>query len=182
MSRVGTGVAAPSLSRACADDAHQACGHVSFASPPVPGRRRESTIVLCHCSCHRACPLARRKEAVPVTVWQRRCACPGAEDARTKQGNPEESLPGFGEFWETFQHDSQQRSDARKDALKAARSAAPGKTRDEIRDLYITELRARGLEVPPEPLLGATIDMLSGDPRTGLGKIWKTMLRTFADE
>ena len=57
--------------------------------------------------------------------------------------------------------------------------AAAGKTRDEIRDLYIAELRARGLETPPEPLLGAAIDMLSGDPRAGRGKIWKAVLREF---
>ena len=76
MSSAGRDVAAPGRSRACADDAHRVCGHVSFASPPVPGHHAESTIVLCRCSCHRACPLARRKEAVPVTVWQRRCACP----------------------------------------------------------------------------------------------------------
>ena len=181
MSSAGRDVAAPGRSRACADDAHRVCGHVSFASPPVPEHRAESTIALCRCSCHRACPLARRREAVPVTVWQRRCACPGAEDARTKQGDPGESLPGFEEFRETFQRESRQRSEARTDALKAARRAAPGKTRNEIRTLYISELRARGLEIPPEPLLEAAIDMLSGDPRAGLRRIWKTALRTFTD-
>jgi hypothetical protein len=33
--------------------------------------------------------------------------------------------------------------------------------------------------VPSEPFLGAVIDMLRGDPRTGLGKVWKTVLREF---
>lgn len=180
VSSAGPGIPAPGRSRACADDAHQVCGHVSAA---IPGARQrpESTIILCRCSCHKACPLARRKEAVPVTAWQQRCACPGAEHARTTQGDPCESLPGFEEFWETYQRESRQRSEAHKDALKAARTAAPGKTRDEIRDLYIAELRVRGLEIPPEPLLGAAIDLLSGDPRAGLGKIWKTVLRTFTD-
>ena len=106
---------------------------------------------------------------------------PGAEDARTQHGDPGESLPGFEEFRETFQRESRQRSEARTDALKAARRAAPGKTRDEIRNLYISELRARGLEIPPESLLEAAIDMLNGDPRAGLRKIWKTALRTFTD-
>ncbi|HCU91828.1 MAG TPA: hypothetical protein DHU96_03465 [Actinobacteria bacterium] len=118
---------------------------------------------------------------MPVTVWQRRCACPGAEDARTKRGDPGESLPGPEEYWETYQRDSRQHSEARKDAFTAARSAALGKTRDEIRDLYLTELRARGLEIPREPLVGATIDVLSGDPRAGLRKTWKTALRMFTD-
>ena len=59
---------------------------------------------------------------------------------------------------------------------------ASGKTRDEIRDLYIAELRARGVEIPPEPLLlEADIDLLSGDPRAWFGKYWKTVLRTFTD-
>ncbi len=64
VSSAGAAGTAPGRSRACASDAHQACRHVSFASPPVPGHRAESTIMLCRCSCHRACPLARRKETV----------------------------------------------------------------------------------------------------------------------
>lgn len=97
------------------------------------------------------------------------------------QGDPGEALPGFEEFWETYKSESRQVSEARKDAFNAVRSTASGKTRDEIRDLYIAELRARGLEIPSEPLLAAYIDFLSGEPRTGLGKIWKTALRTFTD-
>lgn len=178
VSSAGAAGTAPGRSRACAGDAHQACGHVSFASPPVPWHRAESTIMLCRCSCHRACPLARRKETVAVTVWQRRCACPGA--ARTSQGDPAESLPGFEEYWGTYKSESRQRSEARNQAFNAARGAASVKTRDEIRDLYIAELRARDLEIPSEPLLAAAVDLLSGDPRAGLGKIWKAALRTFS--
>lgn len=100
VSSAGHVVAPLGRSRACADGAHQVCGDVGYAIPPVPGRRRESTISLCRCSCHKFCPLARRKEAVPVTVWQRRCACPGAGDARTKRGDPGQSLPGHEEYWE----------------------------------------------------------------------------------
>jgi hypothetical protein len=180
VSSAGAAGTAPGRSRACAGDAHQACGHVSFASPPVPGHRAESTIMLCRCSCHSACPLARRKETVTVTVWQRRCACPGAEHARTSQGDPAESLPGFEEYWGTYKSESRQRSEARNEAFNAARGAASGKTRDEIRDLYIAELRARGLEIPSEPLLAAAVDLLGGDPRAGLGKIWKAALRTLS--
>jgi hypothetical protein len=70
-------------------------------------------------------------------------------------------------------------SEARKDALKAARSGAPGKTRDEIRDLYIAELRARGLEIPSEPDLAADIDVLSGDARGWLREVRKWVRREF---
>ena len=173
---------APGRSRACADETHQACGHVSAA---IPGARprREATILLCRCACHEACPLARRKlDGVPVTVWRQRCTCPGAEQARTTQRDPCELLPGFEEFRETLEREAQQRSEASKDALQAARTAAPGKTRDEIRELFAAELRARGLKVPPDRLLEVAVDMITGEPRTGLGKLWRTVLRTFADE
>ena len=125
-------------------------------------------------------PLAWRKEAVPVTIWQRRCACPGAEQARTSERDPAESLPGWEDWSETCKSDSRQRSQARKEAFSAARSAAWGKTRPEIRDLYIAELRARGLDIPREPLLEGAIDVLSGDPRAGLGKMWKEVLCMFS--
>ena len=180
MSSTGSGIPATGRSRACADDAHRACGHVSFACPRVPGHRPEPAIVLCQCPCRKACTLGRRKGTVPATVW-RRCACPGAEHARTTQGDPGEALPGFEEFRETYKSESWQRSEARREAFNAALGAASRKTGDEIRNLYIAELRARGMEIPPEPLLAAAVDLLSGDPRAGPGKIWKTVLRTFTD-
>jgi len=171
------GGTATGRSRTCTGDAHQACGHVRFASPAVPGRRAESSVMLCGCSCHRACPLSGRKEAVPVTVWQRRCACPGLEHERTSQGDPGDFLPGWEEYRETYEFESRRRSQARKDAFNAARSASSGKTRDEIQDLYIAELRARGLEIPSEPFLAAAVDLLSGDARAWPGKLWKWVQR-----
>lgn len=153
------------------------------AAIPSARPRREATILLCSCACHEACQLARRKlDGVPVTVWRQRCTCPGAEQARTTQGDPCKLLPGFDEFRETFEREARQRSEARNDALLAARAAAPGKTRDEIRELFAAELRARGLKVPPDRLLEVAADMISGQPRTGLGKLWKTVLRTFTDD
>ena len=80
----------------------------------------------------------------------------------------------------TGKHTSPSRGDAPrpgKDAFNGARSASAGKTRDEIQDLYIAELRARGLEIPSEPFLAVAVDLLSGDARAGLGKIWKWVRR-----
>jgi hypothetical protein len=54
-------------------------------------------------------------------------------------------------------------------------------TRDEIRDLYIAELRNRGQDIPPEPLLEANLDLLTGHSMEGLGKIWKMLRNPFAD-
>jgi hypothetical protein len=178
VSGAAAGGTAPDRSRACAGDVHQACGHVAFASPPVPGHRAESTIMLCRCSCHRACALGRRTETIAATVWQRCCTCPGAEHERTSHADPGHGLPGFEEFWAAWKTESRQRSEAHKEAFEAARSVASGMTGDEIRDLYIAELRARGLEIPSEPLLAAAVDVLSGHPRAGLGKIWTAALRT----
>lgn len=135
--------------------------------------------MLCRCSCHRTCPLAHRTAGVPVTVWRRRCTCPGAEEARTMQRDPSDTLPGPAEFWEPYLSKLRQVSEARKDALKATRSAAPGKTRDEIRDLYIAELRARGLEIPSERDLAIAIDMLSGDARAWLREVRRWVRREF---
>jgi hypothetical protein len=175
-----TSAPSPGRSSACADDAHQACGHVGFASRPGAGRLGEPTVILCRCPCHKKCPLGRGKPGVPVTVWRRRCVCPGAEDARATHGDPCELLPEFEDYWPTYEQESRDRSAAREEAATAARAAAPGKTRDEVRQLYVSELESRGLETPPDWLLEVAVDIISGDPRTGLGKLWKTAFRTFA--
>lgn len=93
-------------SRACAHGVHLECGHVSFASGPVRGRRGRSDVVLCRCACHSECALARRAGTVPVTVWQERCACPGSEQARAAQ-EPLELLPRFEDWWKTYKSDQQ---------------------------------------------------------------------------
>jgi hypothetical protein len=57
-----------------------------------------------------------------------------------------------------------QSGEARREAFQAARRAAAGKSRDEIRDLYVAELRARGLEPPPEQFLAAIVEHIAGNP------------------
>jgi hypothetical protein len=110
---------------------------------------------------------------VSLPVWQQLCACPGAEQQRAWNEEQGEPWPGAEEYREKEQRESQERCEAHRQATRAAREAAPGKTRDEVRDLYIAELRARGLKVPPEPFLGAEIDLLTGHPLRRLRKIWK---------
>lgn len=55
--------------------------------------------------------------------------------------------------------------------------AAPGKTREEVRDLYIAELRARGQDVPDEPQLEANVDLLVGQPVRALAKLWRAFVK-----
>ena len=181
MSDAGPGFGPLGRSRACAGEAHRDCGHVGAAvRMPASGHRLESTIALCRCPCHAACPLVDRMP-VPLPVWQQLCACPGAEKQRAWKEDQDEPWPGAKEFREKEQRESQERREPCKQAIQAARAAAPGKTRDEVRDLYIAELRARGQKVPPEPFLEAEIDLLTDHPLRGLRKIWKVVRNPFPD-
>lgn len=90
-------------------------------------------------------------------------------------------MPGAKEAWERQERRSRARRQARKEAFEAAREAAPGKSREDMKDLYVAELRARGQDVPPGPLLGAEIDALTGHPLRGLWKMWKARSEPFRD-
>ena len=167
-------------SGACVGGSHQDCGHVSGGGRRLASSDRlQSTVALCRCPCHAACPLADRRP-VSLTVWQQVCKCPGGEPFRSWKEDPDDPWPGSQEYREQQERQSRERSEARKQAFQAARDAAPGKSRDEIRDLYIAELRARGQEVPPGPLIEAWVDLLTGHPMRGLRKIWKVH-NPFAD-
>jgi hypothetical protein len=61
------------------------------------------------------------------------------------------------------------------------RAAAQGKTRGEIRDLYVAELRARGQDIPAEPFLDAGIDVLTGHLLRGFKKFWAAGPGSFTD-
>jgi hypothetical protein len=158
-------------SMACAADSHQDCGHLSGAIRRRVSRRLESAISLCRCPCHAACPLAARAP-VPLTIWQQLCTCPGAARQRAWKEDADEPWPGAREQRDRDQREWQERRDARKEAFRAVRAAARGKTRSEIRDLYIAELRARGLDISPEPFLDAEIDVLTGNLLRGFKKFW----------
>jgi hypothetical protein len=142
--------------------------------------RLESTITLCRCRCHAACPLAERMP-VPLTVWQQLCACPGAGELRAWKEDPDEPWPGAKQARENRQREWRERTEARNQAFRAASQAARGKSRDEVRDLYIAELRARGQDVPAESFLEADIDLLTGHPLQGLKRMWNAGPESFTD-
>jgi len=159
----------------CFEGSHNDCGHIGAAIRTAKIRRRlESTVILCRCPCHASCTLAGRMP-VSLTVWQLLCACPGAEFERSWREDPDEPWPGAREHWERSQRESQERHDARRDAFRAAKDAASGKTREETRDIYLAELRARGQEIPEGLFLEADLDLMSGHPLRSL----KRMLRMF---
>lgn len=166
-----------SRSLACASGTHQECGHVSIGMRRKPSPDRlESIIALCRCSCHAACPLAGRMP-VPLTVWQQLCPCPGGQRHRAWKDDPDEPWPGFREEQDRGEREWQNYMAARKQAFEATQAAAAGKTRDELRDLYIAELRARGQEVPLRPDLDVELEFLSGHPLRALWKMRRTLRR-----
>ena len=92
-------------------------------------------------------------------TWREWCICPGATEAeRTRRAQ----FPDFAEVRARSRQDSQ----SQREAFQAARANAAGKSREETRDLYLAELRSRGLEIPPDELLDATVDTFTGNYRT----------------
>ena len=79
---------------------------------------------------------------VPPEVWRESCTCPGAGQEL---------------------QDARHRSRVRKEAFESARARAAGKGRDEIREIYVAELNARGLAAPGEDLLDAVVDQIAGN-------------------
>ncbi len=151
-------------SPACNREAHVDCAHLfGLGGGFNPRRLRlEFGAGLCLCSCHSSCPVSISGErmTVPLRTWRESCTCPGAERERRRLDENGVAFPEFGEMWE----DAQRRSRARKEAFQAARAQAAGKGRDEIREIYLAELAARGLERPSGAVLDAIVDRISGNP------------------
>src|SRR5258708_12292349 len=69
-------------------------------------------------------------------------------------------FPGSGELWEKARRHNQ----ARSEAFRAARARAAGLSREDVREIYIAELRARDLPIPSERALDAAIETIMGNP------------------
>jgi hypothetical protein len=95
-------------------------------------------------------------------VWQQLCACPGTDARREWKDDPDEPVPGFKEFRAGREREWRERKEAHRQAFRAAQAVADGKTRDQVRDLYVAELRARGLDEPGDAITDATVDLLTG--------------------
>jgi hypothetical protein len=151
-------------SQACTHEAHDACAHfVTVGGGFNPRRLRlEFGAALCPCTCHSSCPVATdgKRLTVPPKTWRELCTCPGAEEERRRLDEAGVEFPDFGEIWE----DTRRRSRARKEAFESARARGAGKNRDEIREIYLAELKARGLTAPGEDVLDATVARIAGNP------------------
>lgn len=151
-------------SRACTRGAHIDCAHfVTVGGGFNPRRLRpEFGAGLCPCTCHSSCPVATsgKRLTVPPEAWRESCTCPGAGQERRRLDEAGVEFPGFGKMRE----DARRRSRASKQAFESARARAAGKGRDEIREIYVAELNARGLKVPREDVLDAVVDRITGNP------------------
>jgi hypothetical protein len=151
-------------SQACTRQAHRDCAHLAgWGGGFNPRRMRlESGAGLCPCTCHSSCPVALsgKRLTVPPAAWRQSCTCPGAEQERRRLDEAAIEFPDFGKIRE----EARRRSRARTQAFAAARARAAGKSRPEIRDIYVAELDRRGQEPPREEVLNAVVDRILGDP------------------
>jgi hypothetical protein len=60
---------------------------------------------------------------------------------------------------------SRRLSEQLREAFHAAQAEAAGRSREEIRDIYLSEMRSRGLKMPSEDALDAKVDAITGDHR-----------------
>src|SRR5215475_7432633 len=151
---------------ACAREAHDDCPHlfgirISGAfNPRVLHLGLGAT--MCRCSCHSTCPVAPggKQMTVPWKVWWASCTCPGADQARRRMEDAGVEFADPGELWEKAKRDSA----ARNEAFRSARDRAAGRSRDEVREIYLAELRSRGLPMPSFDVVDATVDLIMGNP------------------
>ncbi len=102
---------------------------------------------------------------------------PGQQAQRAWKEAIDDPWPSAREQRERQSTAERHRRQARQQAFEAAREAAAGKTRDQVRQIYLDELRARGQHTPSEPLLEAQIDMLVGRPIRALARLWHAFTR-----
>jgi hypothetical protein len=150
--------------QACEDGAHDKCPHMYGAAIGLNPRRlsMEGGPAVCKCGCHSGCPITSDRMTVSPTAWRESCTCPGSEDERIKHERRGITYPEPTDFREGLERERRQHRLFR-EAGRAVRAQAAGRTQAEIRDLYVSELRARGLEVPDDAALDAQAAFYAGD-------------------
>jgi hypothetical protein len=59
---------------------------------------------------------------------------------------------------------ARQRQQARREAFNAAKAKAAGKSHEQVKEIYMAELRARNQEVPSPEALDAQVAAIGGNP------------------
>jgi hypothetical protein len=153
---------------ACLEGTHEKCGHFhGYGMAFNPRRLRIETFTnLCGCDCHASCPLTSEQDTVSPQDWHHSCTCPGAEAQRRTHDELGIELPARDDISEKWAK-SRQESRSQHEAWKAARASGSGKNREQRKDLYVAELRARGLAIPSDELLDVAVDAQMGNYLTG---------------
>jgi hypothetical protein len=139
------------VSAECDSNDHDSCSHLSGVGGGlglfIPGSGVRP--LLCHCACHASCGLSTDQHHT-VDEWFDLCSCPGAEPARERTGRP----PNLAELIRKGRDDV----NLRREASAEARANSMGKSREEIREILIAALHARGLQPPPQPVVELELD------------------------
>lgn len=132
------------LSPDCVMEAHNLCWHRADIVARINPRRvrPEVGINLCVCRCHSACPLTGRA-LVSRSEWDELCSCVGAESARKAI------------------HAKQENDQRVKEAADAVRSRSAGKSRAEVRQMLLDELRSRSIKPPSGERISLTVDSIA---------------------
>ena len=147
----------------CAREVHDRCPHLfSIGGFNLLRIRPQPGAIMCRCSCHSSCPVtpASGQGRVSAKVWYSSCTCPGADLTRQRMDEAGAEVLDSDELWEKAKRDVQMRSEA----FRAAHDRAAGRSREEVRDIYMAELRSRGLAMPSESALDAAVESIMGNP------------------
>jgi hypothetical protein len=151
----------------CLRGVHAECPHMlGFGTGfNLSKLRPDLGINLCTCDCHASCPVCDTRQmaallkTVTVRTWRESCTCLGAAAMRSQWEQDGFEPADTDELW----NKSRQRQQANREAFDATRAQAAGKSREQIEELYLAELHARGQQTPPREALNATVAAISGN-------------------
>jgi hypothetical protein len=152
----------------CADGEHDDCPHMRSIEYRVnPFRLRpKSAVLLCKCECHAPCPVISKRRTVPVPAWRESCTCPAAAGVPSSVGRGQD----------TDATQTPYLSPARVAALNAAGDQAAGQSREQVKEFYKAELRARGLDIPMEAVLDVEVSLITGGYPAGTGSAGRALI------
>jgi hypothetical protein len=161
---------------ACRRAAHVDCPHLHGAGGGFNPRRLrfEFGEQLCECSCHASCPVQYETKRLTISkgTWYTSCTCAGAEVARQRLDRRNKDSAEVRE-------ERQRLRNADREAVEATPARASGRSREEIREIYIAERRARNLQVPAEPVLDAVVEHITtGNPLPAIRVLGETLFQT----
>ena len=161
----------------CLEGMHEECGHwLGSGSVRNPRRlRRERFAILCGCDCHSSCLVTDEKNTAGDLGWRQSCTCPGAEAVR-RMLDEVVGLPfgvrDFAEMWAESRHEFK----SRREAFKAAQASAVGQDREQLKDVYVAELRSRGRKIPGDDVLDVAIAAHMDSYPTGVRFVWREVV------